>query len=225
MPYRKIEFAPGEYYHLCNRSNDKKNIFLHESDYVRFLLTLLLSQNQKSVKKISRKISGIDKLGGQHPVLDKEDDEKIVEVSTFAIMPNHFHILVKESVDKGVIKYMQKIQNSYAKYFNTKYEKSGHLFQGPFRAVHIENNDQLLYTSAYIHRNPREIKGWKNKERSYPYSSYQDYVQNNRWGNLIQPKIILDQFESAKAYRDFVEMSGAKNNEEKFNFYILNPLD
>ena len=106
---------------------------------------------------------------------------------------------------------MQRVLNAYAKYFNTKYETVGHLFQGPYRAVHIEDNDQLLYTSTYIHRNPRELSGVAGREHRYEWSSYQDYLGENRFGKLLDPSLVLDQFDSPQAYREFVDSSVAKD--------------
>jgi len=125
-------------------------------------------------------------------------------------MPNHFHLLLRQIDEEGVSPFIGRLANSYTKYFNTKYEKSGHVFQGPFQATHIDSNEQLLYTSAYVHRNPREIKGWKDKEDLYPWSSYQDYIREDRWGEFLKPNIVLDQLKSAREYKRIVDESGAK---------------
>ncbi|MBI2042334.1 MAG: transposase [Candidatus Nealsonbacteria bacterium] len=138
-----------------------------------------------------------------------------VELNIFTIMPNHFHLLVQEKTNKGISLYLQRLQNGYAKYFNTKYKKRGHLFQGAFRAIPVETDEQLLYLSAYIHRNPREIKEWENKELKYFWSSYQDLVVKNRWDKLLRPNIILDQFPNANAYDEFVKTSTAKTKPKK----------
>jgi putative transposase len=133
-----------------------------------------------------------------------------VELTAFALMPNHFHLIVYEAKEGGISKYMQRVQESYSKYFNKKYGKSGHLFQGPFQAVHIKDNNQLLHLSAYIHRNPREIKQWKNKEHRYTWSSFMDYLEENRWSDLLKHKIITEQFSGYKDYKKFVDVSWTK---------------
>ncbi len=140
-------------------------------------------------------------------------------------MPNHFHILMREIKTGGISKYMERIQKAYTKYFNAKYEKTGHLFQGPFQIVHIKNNDQLLYLSSYIHRNPREIKEWEDKEHQYPWSSYQDYIKENRWEKLLKTDIISGQFSSPEDYKNFVDSSVAKSsitNEENILLELEN---
>jgi putative transposase len=82
--------------------------------------------------------------------------------------------------------------------------------QGPYKIVHIKDNEQLLHLSAYIHRNPREIKEWKNKEYKYPWSSYQDCIGENRWNDLFKHQIITEQFSNPNEYKDFIETSGTK---------------
>jgi hypothetical protein len=146
------------------------------------------------------------------PIVGEVIAERFVELSAFCLMSNHFHLLVKETEEGGISKYMQRVLNGYTKYFNTKYKSSGHLLQGRYQSVHVTDGRQLLYLSAYIHRNPREIAGWKGKEGTYPWSSLQDYVTANRWGGLLATDIIASQFGATKAsnYADFVRTSTAK---------------
>ena len=127
-------------------------------------------------------------------------------------MPNHFHLLVKQTKEGGISKYMQRVQNAYTKYFNTKNKTAGHLFQGPFRAVWVEDNDQLLYLSAYIHKNPVELTGPQGKEHGYQWSSLTDYLNKNRWPtSLLKPEIILEQFNNKQEYQDWIKQSYAKS--------------
>lgn len=144
--------------------------------------------------------------------------KRTVELVAFCIMPNHFHLIVKEIEEAGIANYMQRILTAYSKYYNTKYDKSGHVFQGPYRAVHIQDDRQMLHLSAYIHRNPREISKWFNKENKYPWSSYQDFVNQNRWGDLILPNMIIEQFNSRRKYHHFVQTSPAKAIKEEIDY-------
>ena len=213
MPYRQVPFVAGEYFHLVNRGNLKCAIFKDDKDRARFLFYLLYFQSTKSINNIGFHIKNFlqtNKFG----ISDQETKEiiskRLVKVIAFSLMPNHFHILVQSTIDNGVSTYMQKVLNGYTKYFNAKYQQSGHLFQGPFRAVHIKDNEQLLYTSAYIHLNPREI-GQTEKETKYRWSSFSDFVGQNRWGQLLDPSIILEQMmENKDDYKTWVETSGAK---------------
>ena len=199
----------GEYYHIFNRGVGKKIIFKDDRDRIRFLFLILYFQAENNFPQISRIVSSYVK----HRVFDINKDiinERFVELTSFALMPNHFHLIVKETKEGGMGKYMQRVLNSYSQYFNTRYSISGHLFQGPYKAVHVEDDKQLLYLSAYIHLNPKELNEWYKKEDIFPWSSYQDYVKENRWGEILKTEIILDQFKDKREYKDFVETSGAK---------------
>lgn len=201
-------FAPLECYHIYNRGNRKQDLFRGEDDRARFLLSLLLFQHPDPPVQLNR----IVRRYVQHSMLDiPEMTRRLVELVAFVLMPNHFHCMVREVQPGGISKYMQRFLNSYTKYFNTKYEQVGHVFQGPFQAVHIENDDQLLYCSAYVHRNPRELSGWRDREHEYPWSSFPDYIGANRWGMLLQPDIVLDQTGRGDRYRRFVAESRAKD--------------
>ena len=210
---RKIKIAPGEYYHIYNRGMDKRKIFLDRSDYLRFLFCLLYFQSPKVFNNLGYYISQFkkyEKFNLSSEIMSKIISGRFVELTNFVLMPNHFHLTVLEVKEKGIAIYMQRVLNSYTKYFNTKYQRIGHLFQGPYQAVHVEDNTQLLHLSSYIHKNFKEIKESKKKWQDYFWSSYQDYVRENRWPNLLKVDIILDQFKNKREYGNFVKTSLAK---------------
>ena len=222
---RKDQIISGEYYHVFNRGNNKQPIFLDESDRIRFLFLILYFQSNANLENISRFVQYFVKHRVFNISEKKKDfmlENKSAELINFAFMPNHFHMTIREVKDGGLSRYMQRALNGYTKYFNAKYKRSGHLFQGPFKAVRVTSNEQLLHLSAYIHRNPREIKEWRYKEDVFPWSSYQDYVYENRWGEFLRPSIIIEQISFGKEYKNFVETSGTKKLEEELddNFKI-----
>ena len=207
--------APGEYYHVYNRGANKSPIFTDKADRQRFLFNLLYLQSPLAFKNISR-VAGKYAPDVGFPVSAEETEnvleERFVELVAFCLMPNHYHLILKETEDGGIANYMHRVAHGYAMYFNEKHGKSGHVFQGPYKAVGVESNKQLLYLSAYIHRNPHELPDWRGKEFEYPYSSLQDFTTANRWGGLIVPDIIVEQFQQTKDsnYADFVKTSTAK---------------
>lgn len=216
---RNIKIAPGEYYHVFNRGVNKQLIFHDNMDWARFLFLILHFQSPVVLYNIGRPV----KLFVKHRVFNIKEKQKIansrfVELTSFCLMPNHFHLIIKEVDENGLSRYMQRVLNGYTKYYNTKYSKSGHLFQGPYRAVHITNNEQLLHLSSYIHRNPRELKKWRNKGNDYPWSSYQDFINKNRFEKLLIFDIISEQFDNKKAYEKFVKTSTAKLSEEEMGW-------
>jgi len=218
---RTTSIEVGEYYHILNRGNYKQPIFKDERDWARFLFLILHLQSPTNFPQINRvvssfvKSSAFDNISAErvNEILDK----RYVELVGFALMPNHFHLIVHEKEEGGIATYMHRILTSTTKYFNIKYRSTGHLFQGPYKAVHVTDNDQLLYLSAYVHRNPRELNGWKNKEHEYVWSSYQDYIGENRWSELLKTDIVLDQFKNKNEYKNFIETSAAKELLNEFD--------
>jgi putative transposase len=214
--------APGEYYHLYNRGARHQTLFRDKGDWHRFLFNILYFQSEKRFSNVSRFAKTFSpELGFTLPIDIIEEVLKLrsVELVAFCLMPNHFHLIVKEGEELGIATYMQRVIGAYTRYFNTKYETSGHVFQGPFKEVRVKDNNQLLYLSTYVHRNPRELKGWKGREFEYPWSSLQDFTKANRWGGLILPDIIVGQFDTTKDsnYADFVKTSPAKTLEKELS--------
>lgn len=196
--------AVGEYYHIYNRGALKRKIFLDERDWVRFLFLILYCQSDITFINLNRPVTYFVK----HSVFNikRKGVEEIaqtrgVTLIAFALMPNHFHLILENVQEYGIARYMQRALNAYTKYFNTKYRQTGHLFQGQYKSVHIADNDQLLYLSAYIH-----------KHRT-AWSSAKDYFKNNRWGALLQTEIISAQFTNGVDYQRWVKENPTKEPE------------
>lgn len=179
-------------YHVYNRGVRKGVLFHNQKDYSRFLLLILALQFDISLNKTDRlndkfaKDLDIKELG-----LDIDGKLKVVELVSFCIMPNHFHIIVNQLVENGLAKYMQKVLTAYTMYYNKKYDKTGHVFQGKYKNVFIEDDEQLVYASIYIHKNPNDINEDIFK---YQWSSLNDFMDTNRWGNYLKPEIITDRY-------------------------------
>ena len=218
---RKTLIAPHEIYHVYNRGVGKQTLFKEDRDYVRFLFGILFLQSPVSFPQLGRHISAFVKSPAFDITTFSVDEKNLSEITThrwieligFCIMPNHFHLLVQEKEDKGLARYMHKVETAYGKYFSIKYKSSGHVFQNAYGATHIESNDELLYVSTYIHRNPRALQRWTDKEYSYPWSSYQDFAKRNRWSALLNPSVIVEQFRNPEEYRKFTQESVAKETE------------
>ena len=179
---RSVRFAPEERYHLYNRGTEKRTIFVSEKDYRRFLGLLYLCNTSQPVMAGASRFSLKDYLTVDRP-------DTLVSIGAYCLMPNHFHLLVHESKENGISKFMQKLITAYTMYFNLKYERSGALFQGKFKAVHADSDEYLTYLYAYIHLNPLTLfePQWKqvpvaNTQNAldflstYPYSSYSEYA-------------------------------------------------
>lgn len=206
---RNIGVAPNEVYHLYNRGVMRRDIFVDNRDWTRFLfLVLFLQSSSGTFDHVSRLVSSFVRHS-MFDVPEKKTREIVQKRNTrliaFCLRPNHFHLLVQEVTEGGVAKYLQRLGNSHTKYFNTKYQSNGHLFQSRYQSVRMADNDQLLYTSAYIHKHTPRL--------NYEWSSYQDYVQKNRWPDLLDPSLILGQFTNGQEYAEWLRTSSAKESE------------
>src|SRR5258706_6962168 len=166
MPYRKEPLANGEYYHIYNRGVAKMPTFLDKRDFQRFTQTLVYYVSPEGKPKFS---AAITETFFQKPTLP------IIDIIAYCFMPNHFHLLLKQNTTNGISEFMRKIGNSYTKYFNTKHKRVGPIFQGQFKAIHIDSDEQLLHLSRYIHLNP--LVGFVTKVLDdYECSSFAEYI-------------------------------------------------
>lgn len=203
MGIRSHNFIKDEFYHIYIHSVGDLKIFPKEKDYKRFLTLLFAANSEGQIPRLERH-DGLnlawDIANGKVKL-----EKPLVDIICFCLMPTHLHLLLKERVDGNITKYLHRILVSHSKYINIKYERRGHLFESKFNSKHVDTNDYLLILSSYIHKNPKDISNWKNKEDAYPWSSYQDFIQDNRWNHLLSKNIIIEQFKNKKEYKEFVE--------------------
>ena len=165
--------APQEYYHVYNRGTEKRKIFLTKSDYERFLVLLYLSNGSKPIQLNNYRGSTSVEL------LQIDRGVTLVDIIAYCLMPNHFHLLLRQHTEGGISKFMQKMSTGYTMYFNVKNKRSGALFQGRYKSVHAGDDRYLKYLFSYIHLNPKQ-------PRTYTYSSYSYFVgKENIWNRLL----------------------------------------
>jgi len=215
MSIRETNFTVGEYYHLYNRGNSKQNIFLDDGDKGRFLKLLYLCNSKERIDFkndiVKRKIDA----------WDFKKDKPIVNIGAWVLMPNHFHLYITQKTEArlpsggAITDFMHRVLTAYSKYFNAKYHRTGSLFEGKFKSVHISKDTQAKYLFSYIHLNPLKLIDSKWKElkvsdfiklekflNSYKWSSYQDYLENIRPENKILNRIdFLNYFKSKKSFQ------------------------
>lgn len=212
---RKTVFATNNFYHIYNRGVDKRRIFEDKNDYFRFLKTLQILNNIKATYLDLRSSFKQEKNRSL-----ASTNNPWVKIHAFCLIPNHFHLLLEQVVDEGITKFLHKIGTAYTKYFNLKYERTGRLFEGTFKAILIDQEEYLLHLSRYIHLNPVELiepkweeKGVKNWTKikkflfDYKWSSYSIYVGERTWRTiekLVYKKTIQSYFKSAQSYKNFV---------------------
>ena len=192
---RKTQFVNGEFYHIFNRGIDKRNIFSDFEDFYRFFQSINHFNTIEPIGSIYENSFSKD---------SSKKQKKLVNFICYCVNPNHYHFLLEQIADDGIEKFMHRVGTGYTKYFNNKYERSGYLFQGPFKSVHIDSNEYLLHVSAYINLNTK-VHQLGSSASKFSKSSWDEYI-NNKDG-FCEKDIILGQFKNLGEYKDFAESS------------------
>lgn len=217
MPSRYIlkEYVEEGVYHVYNRGVDKRCIFLDEQDYNFFIFLIksyILPLDQQKINNETR--------------MQKAAFSGHIEIMAYALMQNHYHLLIKQKNETDLSNFMVSLMTSYVSYFNKKYDRTGHLFQGHYKAILVRNDDYMLHLSRYIHLNPiatrldlvKSDNGLQGPallaELSGYYTSYAEYLHPNSSGQKwVNANTILEYFNNqsrsdlfgAKSYKAFVE--------------------
>jgi putative transposase len=199
MSTRVTPFVEGEYYHIYNRGNSKQAIFHDDQDYEHFI-KLLATLNTNTRIRIKK-----------HRFDDNED--ALISIGAYCLMPNHFHLLITQELEKGISTFMQKVSTAYVMYYNKKYKRTGGLFEGKFKAKHVAGDTHLRYLFSYIHLNPLKLldTNWKKNVNTlskkmlnflyeYKYSSFHEYMSNEF--HIINKQAFPDYFPTKK---DFIK--------------------
>ncbi|RJR14963.1 hypothetical protein C4579_03525 [Candidatus Microgenomates bacterium] len=203
MPIRLTPLVSGEYYHVFNRGVARQPVFLQNKDYAHFLTTIQFYRFEKQPYKLSRLYTHT--IMDQFKILQEMESllKEEVQIHCFVLIPNHFHFLLKQVSNNGISVFMRKIQNSFTKFHNTKYERPGPLFQGPFKVKHVETERQLIHVSRYIHLNPLVSAIVREKDfLDYPWSSLKYYLFPKP--SSVHTEIIMTQFKNVQEYKTFV---------------------
>ncbi len=184
-------FSKDRYYHIFNRGNNKQDIFFEPADYEFFLY------------RLKENLFGLSKHVNRGEYKRKVLPPGSFVLIAYCLMPNHFHMLIKQNASIPVSKLISKLCTSYSMYVNKKYERVGGLFQDQFKSINIDSDKYALWLSAYIHNNPK-LAGLVQDLTEYTWSSHLDYI-GRRKGELCDQKLIMDFFKgNRKEYENFV---------------------
>lgn len=204
MARRSVLIVTGEIYHLFNRSIARQPIFTRSNDFQRFLDVVDFYRFKNPPLRYSHynRLPSAQKDQLLHTL--HKNDEVGVKIFAFSFMSNHFHLLVKQVEDDGIKMFASQIQNSYAKYYNTKYKRSGALFQEMFKAVRIETDEQFIHVARYIHLNPLTGYLIKNSEEleQYQWTSFIDYLGKRQLA-FLQSDVLKSYFSSIEKLKKF----------------------
>ncbi|MBI2196671.1 transposase [Candidatus Daviesbacteria bacterium] len=200
---RKLVFREGEIYHIFNRGIERRTTFTEKREFERMQKLVKFYRHKDIPVRFSQVIQQPEEIR-EKLLAALYKSERAVDILSYCLMPNHFHFMLKQNTDKGISSFISNITNAYTKYFNTKYERTGPLFEGVFKAVHIESDEQLVHVSRYIHLNP-VASGVipDDKLESYQWSSYPEYLSLSNL-EISQTDLILSMFKTIKAYQEFV---------------------
>ncbi|MBI3306125.1 hypothetical protein HYZ82_03320 [Candidatus Nomurabacteria bacterium] len=204
----------GDIAHVCNRGVEKRKIFINESDYSRFVNNLLLLNNKEGKIRTRRK----------NPFEEVEEvlhgRKKLVEILKWSLLPNHYHLLLYEVAEGGILEFTKRLGNAYTKYFNIKNSgRSGYLFQNSAKIIPVSNNSQFLYIPIYIDLNCADLTypNWKNSKNndskkiinfleSYMWSSFRDYFGKGEFSAVVNKELFYDLFDTnEKEYKKDME--------------------
>lgn len=203
---RKISFAPGEWYHCYNRGVDKRILFKNTADYRRFVMLLYASNG---TKRFILSDFGKNSVGPSLELIIEKANrgEQLVDIGVYALMPNHYHLLLRERVEGGITSFMRKVGTGYAMSFNLKYKRAGTLFSSRFQGRHVSSDRYMRRLVHYIHANPAELFEPQFKEgviqnrhelqskfNAYPHSSFLDYQKGSERleKRVLNQKALLD---------------------------------
>lgn len=220
------QFEIGSIYHVYNRGVDRRTIFKNNQDYSRFILGLYYYNRIKPGPSIWTNIKDRPQkvflpLVSNPAVSDTaglvDSREPLVEILAFCLMSNHYHLILREITDNGITFFMQKM-GGYSRYFNKQNKRSGALFEGRYKDVHVKTDKQLLILFNYVHTNPVEIiePGWKTtgvqdelealrQQATYPWTSYYDYVDKPKFPLVTDRDFYLDLLGGSDGCRQSVE--------------------
>ena len=172
---------PGAFFHIIVRGNNRETIFRDSRDYLRYLEKLVYFCQEGNVR-----------------------------LYAYCLMPNHIHLLL-EMARVSLSKVLQRFHTWYTMYFNRRYDRVGHVFQGRYRAILCDRDAYLLELVRYIHLNPIRA-GLVDSPEDYPWNSHRIYIGVDK-SEAVDPSFVLRQFAddssaARKSYRSFV-MEGA----------------
>ncbi len=193
----------GEIYHIFNRGLDKRTVFYDFNEYLRAYQSLKYYQFKSPPMKISAFLSSSSEF--RQKIEKVLNNEKLITMYSYCLMPNHFHIIARQETDGGISKFVGQFLNSYTRYFNTKHKRVGGLFLDQFKNVLVKSDSQLLHLSRYIHLNPYSSGVIKNVDDliHYPWSSLREYLGFSP-ESICDHKLLLGNFSNIDQYKKFV---------------------
>lgn len=200
---RKTDLMVGEFYHIYNRGVDRRDVFGGTYDQQRFLQSMIEFNTREPIGSLY--------LNSFNNAKKHRSGDSLVDIISYCLNPNHYHFILRQRIENGISEFMKRLGGGYTKYFNSRNKRSGVLFQGKYKSIHIATNEYLLHLSAYVNLNDRVHQF----RRPTSQSSWDEYVGKVQEG-ICKRDVILDQFRNLKEYIEFAE-EALKNILERKN--------
>jgi len=204
----------GEIYHIYNRGIEQRNIFLDDDDRLRFIHDLFEFNDENPTINLAYHFGQKQSKEVGLPKIERVPRKLLIDLLIFCLMPNHFHLMIKQQKEGGITACMRKLGTGYTNYFNKKYNRVGHLLQGKYKIVHANQESHFIHLPYYIHLNPldadfpewreRKIKNYKKAMKfieNYRWSSFQDYIGIKNFPSVTQREFLLKFFEGPAQYK------------------------
>lgn len=202
---RSLVFANDQIYHVFNRGIERRTVFTNTREYQRMLEAVWFYRFRNPKLRLSHYLN-LSEAEKRLFTNELKNQALMTDLIAFCLMPNHFHLVLRQKQDNGIRSYVANTVNSYTKYFNIKHKRVGPLFQGIFKAVHVETEEQLLHLTRYVHLNPVTAYLVEMKDmETYPWSSLAAYLNNqNQKTIFVERKVLKDLGIPLRRYLEFV---------------------
>jgi len=214
---RKFPFLVGECYHIYNRGTDKRVIFKNNLDLQRFFQGMEEFNSLEPIGSIfENRFKNKDK--------EHNPSTKLINVICYCLNPNHYHFILSPLVENGIEKFMHRLGTGYTMFFNEKYGRTGALFQGRFKAIHIDSDEYLMYLNVYVNLNNRahQLDESTSNSKLNIKSSWGEYIGENN-ENFCDKSLVLDRFKSGAEYKEFAEetLGGIIERKQEIKNYLM----
>ncbi len=199
---RKTPLIINNIYHIYNRGVDKRDVFFDKHDMERFFLSITEFNSLEPIGSIYQN-SFLKKDQLRRPT------SKLVEIIAYCLNPNHYHLILQQLVKNGISEFMKRLGGGYTKYINEKHKRSGVLFQGKFKSIHVNSDNYLTHLSAYINLNFRvhNLDQLRRPTSKLCKSSWEEYVTEQKDGkydgNICWKDFVLSKFKNKNNYKTF----------------------
>ena len=186
-------------FHVYNRGVEKRKIYIDDCDYKRFIFSLGLFNSQSPTNPNAHRTTPMMEV--PLPSLGFTTEENLVEIMAFCLMPNHYHLMIRPKIERGLTMFMRKLGTGYTNYFNLRYKRVGSLFQGIYKQKPVTTDSHFNWLPHYIHCNPFVGSGTSNIYTEYPWSSYGEYAGEAKYPDIVDTSFLSSWFESSENFK------------------------